>query len=65
MWFDRLTTNEINYLPFVLSLSKDLFRASLTSKSPALRGLIAQRPVDRRLMQRRLLSPPWHQISLY
>jgi len=37
VWFDKallsmaegLTTNEINYLPFVLSLSKDLFRTSL------------------------------------
>ena len=29
MWFDKLTTNEINYLPFVLSLSKDLFSVSL------------------------------------
>jgi len=30
VWFDKLTTNEINHLPFVLSSSKDLFRASLT-----------------------------------
>ena len=29
MWFDKLTTNETNYLPFVLSLSKDLFSVSL------------------------------------
>jgi Arc/MetJ family transcription regulator len=29
MWFDKLTTNEINNLPFVLSLSKDLIRGSL------------------------------------
>ena len=26
---DKLTTNGINRLPFILSLSKDLFRASL------------------------------------
>ena len=30
MWFDKLTTNGINKLPFVLSLSKDLIRGSLT-----------------------------------
>jgi len=37
VWFDKpvlsnvegLTTNEINYLPFVLSLPKDLFSVSL------------------------------------
>ncbi|MBS1147640.1 MAG: hypothetical protein H6R08_1816, partial [Proteobacteria bacterium] len=29
VWFDKLTTNEINHLPFVLSLSKDLFSVSL------------------------------------
>jgi hypothetical protein len=29
VWFDKLTTNEINYLPFVLGSSKDLLRASL------------------------------------
>jgi len=27
-WFDTLTTNEINKLPFVLSLSKDFIGAS-------------------------------------
>ncbi|HYE36312.1 hypothetical protein [Methylocaldum sp.] len=30
--FDKLTTNEINRLPFVLSLSKDLIRASLGNR---------------------------------
>ncbi len=30
MWFDKLTTNGINKLPFVLSLSKDLIGVSLT-----------------------------------
>jgi len=29
VWFDRLTTNEINQLPFVLGLSKDLLSVSL------------------------------------
>ena len=29
MWFDKLTTNGINKLPFVLSLSKDLIGVSL------------------------------------
>ena len=29
MWFDKLTTNGFKYLPFVLSLSKDLIRGSL------------------------------------
>ena len=29
MWFDKLTTNGIHKLPFVLSLSKDLIRGSL------------------------------------
>jgi hypothetical protein len=29
MWFDKLTTNGINKLPFVLSLSKDLIRPFL------------------------------------
>ena len=28
-WFDKLTTNEISELPFVLSLSKDLIKGSL------------------------------------
>ncbi len=28
MWFDKLTTNGINKLPFVLSLSKDLIGVS-------------------------------------
>ena len=31
-WFDKLTTNGINNLPFVLSLSKDLFSVSLTNQ---------------------------------
>jgi len=31
-WFDKLTTNEINKLPFILSLSKDLISASLTNQ---------------------------------
>jgi hypothetical protein len=29
-WFDKLTTNGNNRLPFVLSLSKDLISAFLT-----------------------------------
>ncbi len=29
MWFDKLTTNGFNKLPFVLSLSKDLIGGSL------------------------------------
>jgi len=29
MWFDKLTTNGFKKLPFVLSPSKDLIRASL------------------------------------
>ena len=33
MWFDKLTTNGINKLPFVLSLSKDLIRGSLSTIS--------------------------------
>jgi hypothetical protein len=28
-WFDRLTTNGIKHLPFILSLSKDVFSGSL------------------------------------
>ena len=28
MWFDKLTTNGVNKLPFVLSLSKDLIKGS-------------------------------------
>jgi len=29
MWFDKLTTNGIKHIPFVLSLSKDLISVSL------------------------------------
>ena len=40
MWFDKLTTNEINYLPFVLSLSKDLFSICLSRLSGWLRDVV-------------------------
>ncbi len=32
--FDKLTTNGIKNLPFVLSLSKDLFRVSISPSFP-------------------------------
>ena len=42
MWFDKLTTNGINKLPFVLSLSKDLIGVSLGMPLP----LICYETVD-------------------
>jgi hypothetical protein len=29
VWFDQLTMNEINHLPFILNWSKNLFSVSL------------------------------------
>lgn len=48
MWFDKLTTNEIKYLPFALSLSKDLFRTSFT---------VIQDSADNTMFQRTVRSP--------
>jgi hypothetical protein len=44
-WFDKLTTNEINNLPFILSLSKDLISASLTLSGLVMVVNISSNPV--------------------
>jgi hypothetical protein len=41
-WFDKLTTNGIHTLPFVLSLSKDLIRDSLSSPGQIIFGRYPQ-----------------------